>query len=275
MLVFSPPVRILDGLGFPEGINFGPDGTLYCVDIYRGNVCIMPPRGELEVLVHTGGGPNGSRLGPDGKLYVADNGLRAILCVDPQTRSWEVVVDEYEGRRFLGPNDLCFAADGTLYFTDPMGSNPSNPIGCVYSLSPQGELRRVIAGLAFPNGIAITPDGGELLVAETHTGILHRYALQQDGTVLEVAPLAKLSPASDDSSGRECGPDGIRFGPDGRLYVAHFGAGAVQVLTLEGEIVCSIPSGGPTPTNLAFWRDALYVTDGTAGSIFRIPLRRS
>ena len=100
-------------------------------------------------------------------------------------------------------------------------------------------------GLAFPNGIAVTGDGLSLLVAETHTGIVHRFDLGAGAQFKERTPFAVLSPAGDGEE--EAGPDGMAFGDDGNLYVAHFGAGVVDVVAPSGEVIRSLPSGGPDP----------------------------
>lgn len=254
------------GLGFAEGVNFDRDGTLYCVDIPGGAVWRMAPDDALAAWAPTGGNPNGSRFGPGGALFIADCGRRAILRIDTATRDVSVYADRYDGETFLGPNDLCFGPDGTLYATDPFGSSPNEPIGAVYAVAPDGTVARVAAGLAFPNGLAVTPDGQTLVVAETHTGMLRCYSLAD--RYRELAPLATLSPAG--APPQEAGPDGMVYGADGNLYVAHFGAGVVRVVAPDGAIVASLPAGGPTPTNVGFWQDSLFVTEGSSGALYRL-----
>ena len=263
------PQLIGTGLGFSEGVNFDRDGTLYCVDIPGGHVWRLPPGGELRPWVATGGGPNGSRFGPEGDLFVADCARQAILRLRAATGAVTVYADAWEGHPFRGPNDLCFGPDGTLYFTDPHGSSLAAPIGAVYAVAPDRSVARLAVGLAFPNGLMVTPDGGTLIVAETHTGILHRFALDRPGYA-HGEPLARLAPAGMPPA--EAGPDGMAFGADGNLYVAHFGTGLVQVVSPEGTILRGLPAGGPTPTNVAFWGESLYVTEGGSGSLYRLDI---
>ncbi|MGH2388756.1 MAG: SMP-30/gluconolactonase/LRE family protein, partial [Chloroflexota bacterium] len=264
------PVLVGQGLEFAEGINFDRDGMLYCVDIPRGAVCRQEADGALKAWVHTGGGPNGSRFGPAGDLFIADCGKRSILRLSTKTPTYTVYADQFLGNPLAGPNDLCFGPDGTLYFTDPFNSSFSNPIGCVYAVATDGAVSRVAEGLAFPNGLAVTGDGLTLIVGETHTGTLHRYALSPADRFAEQPPLAVISPAAETPD--EAGPDGMAFGDDGYLYIAHYGTGQVQVVAPNGEIVAHLPSGGPTPTNVAFRDRSLYVTEGTGGAIYRLDI---
>src|SRR6185312_4079846 len=230
---------------------------LYCVDISGGNVCRRDASGTLSTWVHTGGGPNGSRFGPNGDLFIADNGKRAVLRMSTSSPEYSVYADRFEGTQFAGPNDLCFGPDGTLYFTDPVGSDLKRRVGCVYAVGPDRAVHRVAEGLAFPNGVAITDDGLTLIVGETHTGILHRFNVGAGADFEELTPLAVLAPARDGE--QEAGPDGMAYGDDGNLYVAHFGAGVIDVVAPSGEVLRTLRSGGPTPTNLAFWERSLYV----------------
>jgi gluconolactonase len=257
-------------LGFAEGVNFDRDGMLYCVDISGGAVCRLQAGGALTAWVNTGGGPNGSRFGPAGDLFVADCVNRNVLRIATATGDTTVYADQWDGKPLAGPNDLCFGPDGTLYFTDPAGSSPANPIGGVYAVAPDRSVARVATGLAFPNGLAVTPDGITLIVAETHTGILHRFSLEPASLYQELPPLTTLSPAAPPP--QESGPDGMAFGDDGNLYVAHFGTGVVRVVAPSGNLVASLPAGGPTVTNVAFWRRSLYVTEGRSGSVYRLDI---
>jgi hypothetical protein len=51
------------------------------------------------------------------------------------TGEWTRVVADYEGRPFFGPNSLCFASNGTLFFTD------SGPMGDTSLASPKVSAR--------------------------------------------------------------------------------------------------------------------------------------
>lgn len=268
------PILIGQGLMFAEGVNFDRDGTLYCVDVEGGAIWCRPSGGVLREWVQTGGGPNGSRFGPSGELYVADCGRRAILRIDTATAEVTTYADRCAGEPFRGPNDLCFGPDGVLYFTDPAGSSPERRIGAVYAIVPDGSVAPIITGLAFPNGLMVTPDGATLIVAETHTGILHRYSLNAEHPLEELEPLATLSPASPvNANGTgDAGPDGMAVGADGNLYVAHYNGGVVRVITPAGHEVRNLAAGGRTPTNVAFWQDSLYVTDGQSGSVYRLDI---
>jgi gluconolactonase len=264
------PVLIGRGLKFAEGVNFDRDGTLFCVDVEGGGIWRMPPGGELREWVRTGGNPNGSRFGPGGGLFVADCGRRAILRLDTSSGAMSVYAAACDGQPFAGPNDLCFGPDGVVYFTDPEGSTLENRAGAVYAVAPDGTVTRLASGLAYPNGIVVTPDGAALVVAETFTGVLHRYSLAHPDYGTELDPLAVLSPAREVAP--VAGPDGMAFDAEGYLYVAHAGTEYVRVLAPDGSIVASLPAGGASPTNVAFWDESLYVTEGESGSVYRLDI---
>lgn len=264
------PILIGRILSFAEGVNFDREGTLYCVDVRGGGVWRMPQGGTLTEWVRTGGKPNGSRFGFDGDLFVTDYGRCAVLRLSTATGRLSVYADRFQGQLFRGPNDLCFGPGGILYITDPAGSSPDQRIGSVYAISPDGNVTCVANDLAYPNGLMVTPDGTTLVVAETHTGALHRYSLEPERRFQKLEPLITLSPAGHGSN--EAGPDGMIYGADGNLYVAHFNSGFVRVVAPDGSLVASLPGGGATPTNVGFWQDSLYVTEGLTGSIYRLDI---
>ena len=55
---------------------------------------------------------------PDGLVWMVQHGDRQIVRIAPD-RTMTPVVSKFEGKRFNSPNDLVFAKDGALYFTDP------------------------------------------------------------------------------------------------------------------------------------------------------------
>ena len=272
MQVNTTPALVGKGLDFAEGVNFDQSGALYCVDVTdpHGSIWRMQPGQDLQPWARTGGHPNGSRFGPNGDLFVADCGRCQILRIAPASSAITVYADNCQGRAFQGPNDLCFGPDGALYFTDPANSSLTNRIGAVYVLPPGGEVALFATGLAFPNGLMVTPDGHTLVVGETFTGVLHRFSLAPEDKYRELPPLATLDPH--DQGEHEAGPDGMAYGADDNLYVAHYNGGVVQVVAPDGALVASLTSGGQHPTNVAFWQDSLYVTEGKGGAVYRLDI---
>lgn len=152
--------------GFLEGATFAADGTLWVVDLTSGNILTVRERG-CEVRGNTGGAPNGAKFHRDGRLFIADKD-RGVLAFDPASGALEVVADTYRAERLRGTNDLVFDADGGLYFTEPYGSSAIDPDGRLFYLPPGESASLTVAadGLAFPNGVALSPSGTNVYVGE-------------------------------------------------------------------------------------------------------------
>lgn len=256
------PEVVASGLQSPEGPSFSAQGVLHFVDWDAGNVYRLTQEGSLSVFVHTGGVPTGSRFHPDGRLFVADGDL-GILALSPDGEM-TVVAAEWQGVKFRGPNDLVFAPSGDLYFSDPKGSDSEHPIGNIFLLRVGGEVERFAGGFQFPNGVAMSLDGRSLYLAETYPNWILRFELDDLGHEKSRQVFARLEGG--------LGPDGMVFGSDGNLYVAHFGKGVVAVIDPQGEVINELPVGGKNPTNLAFWRNTLYVTEVEKHQVVRLEL---
>ena len=247
------------GLNFPEGPAFDRNGNLFVVNVENGDISKISPEGQVKTVVNTGGVPNGAKFHANGDLYVADR-TKGIIAISPEG-NLRVMVDNYQGKKFNGPNDLFFDSIGNLYFTDPHGSSAENPIGCVFRLSADRQIILLASGLPYPNGLILSKDGKDLFVAITRKNRILRYLLD---------PPIRSTIFSQLNGG--WGPDGMAFDVAGNLYVAHYGGGEVLILNPKGEVLEKVAMGGLRPTNVAFGgsdRKTLYVTEVDTGSVYR------
>ena len=257
---------------FPEGPAFDGDGNLYIADSQRNAIPVVNPDGKGSIFVETEGGPNGCAFHRHGDLYVAEPAGKRVIRVSP-TGQMHVVVDEFEGQPFLAPNDITFDLQGRAYFSDPGDSNVAHPYGRVFRIDPDGSLTLLVQQMAYPNGLAITPDGQHLVVSETFSELLHKFVLDEGGNVVGRDEFAYVG------TGRagEVGPDGMAFDDAGYLYVAIFGGGVVSVVEPGGDVVEKLSVGGLRPTNVAFGgpeRRTLYVTETDKRNVITIEAPR-
>jgi gluconolactonase len=154
------------------------------------------PDGERKIVKRTGGRPNGLAIDGDGNLWIAEAGLCALICIDPEGR--ELLRIDHDGERSLRfPNDLCFGKDDHLYLTDSGialrdfldgqkfadGYRKLPWDGRVYEIDPKrGVVMRTIdRGILFTNGIAFGPDDA-LYANASFTGEVYRYDIFGTGS---------------------------------------------------------------------------------------------
>ncbi len=275
--------RFAEQLGFPEAPVVLPDGGFLFVEMDPAKGCVtrFSRDGRKRSVVAKTGRPNGLALDRQGFVWVAETAMRSLLRMSLDGR-FEVVANAWDGRPFLFLNDLVLAPNGDVYLTDSgIEIEEVAPAGVLNpdyrKLDYDGRVYRIDAGtravdcvdrgLQFTNGIAFGPDG-RLYVAETLSGNIYRYdhdgsrvtgGRKLFGNVIEHFDPAQLK-----------GPDGMKFGADGNLYVCVFGQGDVTVLGPDGRVVRRIQVEGSMPTNLAFGPDGekkIYVTEVETGSV--------
>jgi gluconolactonase len=102
----------------------------------------------------------------------ADHGGQCIARWNVATGEREVIADTFRGHRFNAPNDLCLGPQGRLYVTDPryVGDEPRELEHRAVYLLADGKVTKATHEISKPNGIALSPDGMTLYVAEHDNG---------------------------------------------------------------------------------------------------------
>jgi gluconolactonase len=245
---------------FLEGPCFDAAGNLFVVDVPFGRIFRVDPAGTWSLVAEYDGWPNGMKVRADGRLVVADyrNGLVEI---DPATGTMTPLLRDWRSESFKGVNDLGFAANGDLYFTDQGQTGLQDPTGRVFRRGVDGTIDLLVDTVPSPNGLALDLAEKALYVAATRANAIWRLPLFERGRSSKVGTFIQLSGGG--------GPDGIALDAQGGLVVAHLGTG-VWRFDRFGFATHFVGPLGMTVTNVAFGgpdgRD-LYMTESEAGEI--------
>jgi len=255
--------------GFLEGATFDRAGRLWVVDLLSGNVMTVADSGECEVVANTGGSPNGAKFHRDGRLFVADKN-RGIITLDVESGEIETIANSYKTELLRGVNDLVFDGSGGVYFTEPYGSSAIKPNGRVFYVAADGAIRVISDNIAFPNGIALSPDETQLYVSEYAAKRILSIPSQSAANDFEIPYVVGYTQGG-------VGADGMAVDAEGNLYYAIFQGGAVGVISADryhyGSI--ALPEGaGNFVTNLAFHDGRLYITEATQGVVWRVAVSK-
>ena len=175
-----------------------------------------------------------------------------------------MLAEKWEGKRLNAPNDIVVRKDGHVYFTDPAFGNQADTRELdfygVYHITPKGRAEADRQATGRPNGIAFSPNGRILYVANSDDHNVRAYDVDHNGEASNERVVI---------SGIDGVPDGIRMDEKGNLYVT---AKGISVYDPEGKLVDTIALP-ETPANCAFGDadlQTLYITART--SLYRVRL---
>lgn len=192
-----------EGFSFTEGPAADLSGNLYFTDVFRSRIHRLDAAGKPEIFVEQSFGTNGLMFGPDGRLYGCQNGKKRIVAFDSAGQDTPIAED-------VKSNDLVVTRSGGIYFTDPENHQ-------VWYVPPKGEKRVVDRGIGFPNGLALWPDQGTLVVADMNSENLWTFRVETDGSLSFKEPYYTMRLAPDK---KDSGADGMTVDDAGRVYVA-------------------------------------------------------
>ena len=174
-------------------------------------------------------------------------------------------VTRYHREHFKGVNDLTFASNGDLYFTDQGQSDLADPTGRVYRLRLDAKTPElVLANAPYPNGIGLSPDGKLVYVAATRANAVWRLLADAPDPVYPmVGAWVQLSGG--------LGPDGIAVHPNGCVAVVQGQAGRVHVFDPLGDMIARLRTPGGLWTTSAAWfpdRRRLAIVEAQTAAIY-------
>ncbi|HEU4330064.1 MAG TPA: SMP-30/gluconolactonase/LRE family protein [Lapillicoccus sp.] len=231
LITMTAPRTVLTGLSFGESPRWH-DGKLVVSDWGAGDVLAVSEDGTSEVLAHADAFPLCVDFLPDGRMLLVagptllrqepDGSLvpHADLGAFGETPWNDIVVDD-RGNAYV--NNIGF----------DFGQGDPKP-GWVVVVHPDGQARVVADGLMFPNGMAITPDGRTLVVAESYGSCLTAYDIEDDGGLANRRVWAGLG---------EDNPDGICLDAEGAAWYADVPHGHCVRVAEGGQVLQTVELG--------------------------------
>jgi gluconolactonase len=253
---------------FLEGPSFDREGNLWFTDIPYGRIFRISTKGEWELITQYDGWPNGLKFHKDGRAFICDYKM-GLLELDTKTGNITTILGSMYSESFKGLNDLHFASNGDLYFTDQGQTGIVDPTGRVFRLTASGQLDRLAINVPSPNGITLNTSEKHVFVAVTRAQQIWRLPLMADGSVSKTGVAIQLS-------GGAAGPDGIEMDSENGLLVCHLGVGIWRFDNnmLPTHLIYSENKHHHHLANIACSPDGLdlYITESMSGDILKAKL---
>ena len=204
------PQTLMTGIAFGESPRWH-DGRLWFADWGPQELIAVDLEGRREVVVRVPSSSFSIDWSPDGRLLIVSGPegvvLRRELAGSLAThadlsglsdRPWNEIVVDGCGNAYVN----------NIGFDFPFGEFAP---GTVALLAPDGSLRQVADGPAFPNGMAVTPDNSTLIVAESYANKLTAFDIAEDGGLMNRRVWADLGDGV---------PDGLCLDAEGAVWYA-------------------------------------------------------
>jgi sugar lactone lactonase YvrE len=258
---------LLGGRGLVESPRWHGD-RLYFSDWSAGEVVAADLAGRSEVIAEVASLPLCTAWLPDGRLVIVSSPEGRLLRLET---GGSLVTHADLGQP--GWNDIVADGRGNIYVNragfNPMAGEAFQP-GSVVHVAADGPVRQVAGDIAFPNGMAVTPDSSTLIVADSYRHQLVAFDIGAGGGLSARRVWADLGQGT---------PDGICADAQGAVWYADVpnrrcvrvaeGGTVLQTVDLDrGGFACAL--GGPQRTTLfitaAEWRGMTAAEMVTPGS---------
>ena len=236
-----------DGYKFTEGPAVDPKGDVYFTDQPNDRILKWSATTrKVETFLQPCGRANGLYFDREGKLIACADEKGELQRIDPVTKKVTVLLGDYDGKLFNGPNDVWVDPAGGMYFTDPFykrnywqnREKPDQEKQRLFYL-PKGAKAPVIADdtLVQPNGLIGSPDGKLLFVADIGDKKTYQYEIAKDATLRNRKLFCEM------------GSDGMTRDTAGNLYLTGKG---VIVFDKDGKKLGDIPVAESWTANICF-----------------------
>jgi sugar lactone lactonase YvrE len=238
------PQMLMTGIAFGESPRWH-DGRLWFADWGAQELIAVDLEGRSEVVVRVPSFPFCVDWLPDGRLLIVSARDRLLLRREPDGSL--ATHADLSGLSYYPWNEIVVDGRGTAYVNNIGFDFPCGEFapGAVALLAPDGSVRRVADGVAFPNGMAVTPDNSTLIVAESYANKLTAFDIVEDGGLSNRRVWADLGDGV---------PDGLCLDSEGAVWYADVpnkrcvrvreGGEVLQTIDLDrGCFACML--GGP------------------------------
>jgi gluconolactonase len=249
---------------YPEG-PLWHDGKLFYVEYAKSRVMTWDGKENKQFWQRDGCGANGLAEVSGDAIIVDCYDSNTLVEVNADGKTLQTIASDSAGNPFLGPNDFCQDGKGGLYFSTSGVYDVKAPIqGKVYHMAADGEITMLADTIHYANGLTVTQDGKTLLVAEMLAGRILSFPVYSDGSLGPRTVWARLQDIAPMTPGADAynGPDGVKAGPDGLIYIAQNGSGRVLVADRNAKLVRIVNVPGQYVTNVNFGPtvSTLYIT---------------
>lgn len=262
------PQILLTDLAFGESPRWH-EGRLWFANWGTQEVVVVAPDGTSEVAVRVPTSiPFSIDWLPDGRLLVVAG--REGLLLRRETDGSLVTHADLKGLSRHPWNEIVVDGRGNVYVNSIGFDFPGGAFapGILAVVTPDGTVRQVAEGLAFPNGMVVTPDNATLIVAESYGARLTAFDIAADGSLSNRRVWAELP------SGH---PDGICLDADGAVWYAdvpaqrcvRVGEGGEVLQTIELDRGCFACMLGGADKRTLFMMAAEFSTAGNMAGAAR------
>jgi sugar lactone lactonase YvrE len=210
---------LVDTVRFPECPRWH-EGKLWFSDFFARRVMSVDLSGNVQMVAQLEDMPGGLGWTPQGRLLVVSAFARRLLRLVDGALS---EVADLSALVSAPNNDLVVDGQGRAYIGN-MGyvfGQGTPQLGPILLITPEGNARVVAEGLAFPNGMVITPDGPTLIVAESHAARLTAFHIEPNGSLSQRRAWAQFEDFGNyGATPGQITPDGICLDAEGAVWIA-------------------------------------------------------